>query len=104
MDEKTNEQGTEASGAAAPADNQGAGDQPKTLDKVERAEQIVERLEAVEKRIDEKTAKLEDLEAKRILGGKSVGAQTPVAKEETPHDYRMRIEKEMAAGKTEFGN
>ena len=45
----------------------------------------------------------EDLKAKATLGGKSDAGQEAVKpKEETDHDYRVRIQKEMAEGKTDF--
>jgi len=48
---------------------------------------------------------LENARAETILGGKADTGQAPEKKpEESDHDYRVRIEKEMAGGKTEFGD
>ena len=41
---------------------------------------------------------------KMIGGGSEAGRALKKPNEETPHDYRDRVTKEMAAGKTEFGN
>ena len=50
-------------------------------------------------------AEAQKLEAEKMVGGKSDAGQSPdKPKDETDHDYRMRIQKEMAEGKTEFGN
>lgn len=67
------------------------GNNPAPTDKVERAELAVEKLEAIEKRLDEKTAHLQELEARRILGGKTAGADQEQSKEETPQEYAQRI-------------
>ena len=45
----------------------------------------------------------EKLHAEQMVGGHTVAGQPEQdKKEETPHEYRIRIEKEMAAGKTDF--
>ena len=41
---------------------------------------------------------------RKELGGGTDAGQPSQPKEENDHDYRERITKEMAAGKTEFGN
>ena len=70
------------------------------LDKVERAENAIKRMEELEKNIDEKTKVLQDLRATKILGGQTdAGIQTEKPKEETPKEYNDRIEKEMSEGK-----
>jgi hypothetical protein len=45
----------------------------RPLDKVERAELAVKKFEEAEKRIDEKIAKLTELEANRLLGSTAGG-------------------------------
>lgn len=77
----TNEQksieGKEQANANA---NSNAGNIPQGLDKIERAEFAVKRLEETEKRIDDKIAKLTELEANRILGstaGNHIEPKTP---------------------------
>jgi len=59
------------------------GVQPAAIDKVERAEQAVRKMEDAEKRLDEKIAKLQELEANRLLGS-SAGSriETPQLTEE----------------------
>lgn len=47
---------------------------------------------------------LERKEALAKLGGTSNAGQPTIKKEETPHEYRVRVEKELAGGKTEFGD
>lgn len=48
-----------------------------TASLVERADSAVKRLEETEKRVTEKIKILEELEARRILGGKSQREDTP---------------------------
>lgn len=50
-----------------------AGDKPAAIDKIERAELAVKRMEETEKRLDEKIARLTELEANRLLGGTAGG-------------------------------
>ena len=45
----------------------------KPLDKVERAEAAVKRIEETEARLDEKIAKLEDLKSEAVLSGETGG-------------------------------
>lgn len=65
---------------------------PKELDKVERAELAVKRLEETEKRIDEKIAKLTELQADRILGSTAGGRIEPEApKPMTSKEYATKV-------------
>jgi capsule polysaccharide export protein KpsE/RkpR len=73
VDEKQKESST---------DNIGNGDKPKVFDKVERAELAVQRMEEIEKRLDEKTAKLQELEANRLLSGTAGGHIETIINEE----------------------
>jgi hypothetical protein len=66
-------------------------EQPKELDKVERAEIAVKKMEEVEKRLDEKIAKLTDLQADRLLGSTAGAHVDTKPKEESPQDYAKRI-------------
>lgn len=60
--------------------------------------EILEREEKLMKR-------KEDLAAIQMVGGTTQAGQGNAGeKEETNSEYRQRIQKEMAAGKTEFGN
>jgi len=81
MDETQEQQGQEAT------DTLNRGDNQKPLDKVERAERAVQRLEEIEKRIDEKTAKLQELQAERIVSGNSYGSTQEQKKEIDPRSY-----------------
>jgi cobalamin biosynthesis Mg chelatase CobN len=70
------------------------GNQPKELSKIERAELAVQRMEEAEKRLDEKIAKLTELEANRLLGSSAGGRVEPQpVKEETAQEYADRIMK-----------
>jgi len=76
------------------------GDNPKAIDRIERAEQAVQRMEDAEKRLDEKIAKLTELEANRLLGS-SAGGRVEAAppKEETAKEYADRIMKNQVKAK-----
>lgn len=65
MDEKITETTT------APNTNQG--NKPQELGKIERAELAVKRMEEAEKRLDDKIARLTELETNRLLGGTAGG-------------------------------
>lgn len=68
------------------------GNTEKTLDKVERAELAVKRIEEGEKRLDEKLKQLQDLEANRLLGSTAGGhVEVKPVKEETAKEYANRV-------------
>lgn len=70
------------------------GDKPEKLSKIERAEAVVKRMEDGEKRLDEKIAKLTELEANRLLGSTSGGhVEAQPAKVETAKEYSDRVMK-----------
>ena len=78
-------------------------EKPKTM--IEQAQIENDRMEANLKKRDEQLAREEEIQAKRMLGGiTEAGSPSIEKKEETPKEYRMRINKEMALGKTEFGD
>ena len=55
-------------------------------------------------RMEKATAELNKAEAKARLGGVTTGGKEEnKPKEETDKEYRTRINKELAEGKTEFG-
>ncbi len=101
-DEQTNTsvpQGNEtntptAEGATDPA----AATAPKNL--VEQAREENAKLEVTLKAITEEREKLEKLKSEEALGG-AVGGNIPAqqTKDETPKEYRARINKELAEGK-----
>ena len=78
----------------------------ETTPVIERARQEREAMDAANKKKEELLDREEAIMAKRALGGETLAGSNSAEKpkEETPHDYRMRVEKEMAEGKTEFGN
>ncbi len=94
---KTDPKGTETDKPLAP-DGEPISDYDKTLELVKRREEATKAEQEV---LDRK----EKLASNAMLGGDS-GGNVPItpAKEETPKEYRARINKELAEGKTEFGN
>jgi hypothetical protein len=72
------------------AENINNGIQPQSLDKVERAEQAVKRMEEYEKRIDEKIAKLQELQADRLLSG-TAGGRIESPTQKTPKQYADEV-------------
>ena len=82
----------------------GEGDKYETTPIIERAREEREKLEAAVKAQREENDRTEKIMARKALGGESPAGDKPESKEESPHEYRVRINKEMAEGKTEFGN
>ena len=98
--EETPEEGTEPEGAG----DKEKGDKPKTPQTIVEANAAAEKLEMANKKHEELLARQEDMIARKILGGGSEAGQAAEKKEETPKEYRVRINKELAEGKTEFGS
>lgn len=73
-------------------DNAGEGDKSELAKETDAANAAAERMEKA-------TEELNAAEAKRRLGGVTEAGQTPEKKEETPKEYRARIEKEIQEGK-----
>ena len=87
------------------ADESGEGDKPKATSIVDKASEVAKRMENANERAEEILLKQEELAAKTMLGGHAeAGSEPKKPKEETPHEYRMRINKELAEGKKDFGN
>ena len=82
----------------------GKGDDDKTISELDRADSIVERQKRENDRREELISRDEKLQARKMIGGSSEAGQPSEKKEETPHDYRMRVQKELAEGKTDFGD
>ena len=78
--------------------------QQKTISELDRADQIAERQKRENDRRSEILDREEALAARKAVGGIADAGQPAEKKEETPKEYRTRINKEMAEGKTEFGN
>ena len=76
----------------------------KTTSVLDRADEINDRKERILKREEALQDRKEAFAARKAVGGETEAGQATQKKEETPHEYRLRIEKEMVEGKTEFGN
>ena len=76
----------------------------KPLSLYDKTEAIVTRQEEANKKTEELLARQEKLYANERLAGTAGGHVEPVKKEETDKEYRTRITKELAEGKTEFGD
>ena len=91
---------------AIAAKEAGTAKEQEIVTKAKEAAEIqkeAETLRAANNAIEEKL--LERKEAIAKLGGTSNAGQDPTQKkEETNSEYRTRVEKEMAGGKTEFGD
>ena len=83
-------------------------DKPKEdADKGNKSQTVkdTERIRAETEGLNKAIAEKENAEARLKVAGNLEGGQKPIkAEEETPKEYHTRIKKEMAAGKTEFGN
>ena len=100
MDEETKKTEPEK-----PTKTEETGVQQGATTELDRADQIAERLKRENDRKDELLTREEALAARRAVGGVTEAGQSQEKpKEETPKEYRTRVEKEMAQGKTEFGN
>ena len=75
------------------------------LNPLDEAKAINEKKEALLDREEKLQTRKEKLHAEQMVGGRAIAGQaTGVPKEETPKAYHERVKKEMAAGKTDFGN
>jgi hypothetical protein len=74
-------------------------------DAVSSLTEMVNRLEKANEKAQELLKKQEELTALNLLGGKSdAGQPAPVIKEESPSEYRKRVEAEVRSGKYEATN
>ena len=69
-----------------------------------KATEEVERLNEDTERINKAIADNDNAKAREKLAGVSTLKQPKENKEETDKEYRARINKELAEGKTDFGN
>ena len=98
MVEENNKLENEDKDKVGGSEDAGKGDKSQTVIDTER---IRTETEGLNKAIAEK----ESAEARLKLGGGTEAGQKPItAEEETPKEYHKRINKELAEGKTEFGN
>ena len=79
-------------------------EEPKSLSIYEKTEAIVTRQEEANKKTEELLTRQETLHANQRLAGTAGGHIESKPAELSDKDYRKRVEKEMAEGKTEFGN
>ena len=72
---------------------------------MDRAEEINNVKSRNLKREEDLQTRKEEFAARTMVGGETeAGKPAEKSKDETPHEYRLRVEKELAEGKTEFGN
>ncbi len=78
-------------------------DTKETDEAHDKAVELLERQEAVNKKTEEILDRQDEKKAKEQVGGESDAGQVPLEKkEETNHEYHERIKKEMTEGKTDF--
>ena len=67
-------------------------EETKEPDKIERAEQAVKKMEEAEKRLDDKIAKLQELEVNRLMGSTAGGRVEPAFPvEKTAKQYAEEV-------------
>lgn len=77
-------------------------EQQKTeINPIEEAKKVLDELRNENLKRQELLNKEQDLIARRILGG-GTEISNPQKKEETNHEYRLRIERELREGKKQF--
>ena len=82
------------------AEDSGDGDKPKSTAPIDAANEAAERLEQANKKKETLLDREEALMVQARLSGRAEAGAEPVKpKEETPKEYRARIEKEIAEGK-----
>lgn len=65
-------------------------DLKKELEMIERSDAAAARLEKAQEGMREIFAKMQEIEARRVVGGQSIGGM-PEKKEETPREYKERM-------------
>ena len=98
-DEQTNKTDTPGKETDKPVEKDG-----EPISDYDKALELVKRREEATKKEEEVLDRKEKLAANTMLGGEGGGRQESEPKEETPKEYRTRINKELAEGKTEFGD
>lgn len=83
-----------------PAVDTPAGNDPKVPSAIRLANEANQRMEDNIKKMEDLTSRNEELAADNVLGGTAEAGKgaEPVKKEESNHEYRMRVEQQMAAG------
>ena len=76
----------------------------KPISLYDKTEAIVTRQEEANKKTEELLERQEKLHANQRLAGTTGGHVDSKPKDESDKDYRTRVTKELAEGKTEFGN
>lgn len=102
MSEKDTQE-TEETGKEETTSTKDDGVKYETTPVIERAREERQKLEAANTKREELLDREEAIMAKRELGGRAeAGSKTDENKEESPKEYRERVNKEMAAGKNEW--
>ncbi|MGR3175074.1 MAG: hypothetical protein ACUZ8N_10800 [Candidatus Scalindua sp.] len=102
MSEENKEENKEV-GKEVTAGTKDVGAKFETTPVIERAREEREKMEAANVKREELLDREEAIMAKRELGGRAeAGGSSEEKKEESDKDYRSRINKEMAEGKTEW--
>lgn len=80
----------EKQGQGNSTENSTDGNESKEPSLVERADTAAKRLEEATKKAAEERAKLEELEARRALGGRTAQTKTEEKKEDNPEEYARK--------------
>lgn len=80
-------------------ENTNDGNKRETTSLIEQANAAAKRLEEANKKKEELLKQEQEIEARRVLGGVTEGGKIEQKKDETPAEYRARIEREIAEGK-----
>ncbi len=99
MDEQTTEKTEEKKPEESTGDTK-EGDKPKTTPLIDIANAAAERMEKANEKTERLLDRQEEMDARRALGGRAEAGQAPaVEKDETPEEYKERIDKEIQEGK-----
>ena len=105
MEDKKENKTNEEEVKVGESKDSGEGVQSEAVSTLDRADQIAERQARENDRREKLLDREEALAARRAVGGTTeAGSVKEKPKEETPKEYRARVTKELAEGKTEFGN
>ena len=96
-----NDEQTNATDTTGDKDNSVNKEAPEEegLSIVEEAQKVRDEIKSENDRREEILRKEQQLQAQKMLGGKSEAGQVPQKKEETDAEYTKRIEKEVYEGK-----
>lgn len=95
----TNPEGNKDDKKTPQAGQNDSNDNPSDNSLLSKASTLAERIETANKKTEELLIRQEKLAAESLLGGTTGGRQEVQMKEETPKEYRDRIDKEIMEGK-----